>query len=64
MLKNSCMINSKLCSFNIGYFFKLMFVYRTTVGNQWLSKEDLEKLTVENISEHDVKKINKYYINY
>jgi len=31
-----------------------MFVYRTSLGNQWLSKEDLEKLTVEKLSDHEV----------
>lgn len=32
----------------------MMFVYRTSLGSQWLSKEDLEKLTVEKLSEHEV----------
>lgn len=31
-----------------------MFVYRTSLGSQWLNKEDLEKLTVEKLSENEV----------
>lgn len=31
-----------------------MFVYSTSLGSQWLSKEDLEKLTVEKLSDHEV----------
>jgi len=33
------------------------------LGSQWLSKEDLEKLTVEKLSDHEVKKFinNLFY---
>lgn len=31
-----------------------MFIYRTSLGSQWLTKEDLEKLTVEKLSENEV----------
>lgn len=37
-------------------FLKLIFDCRTSIGNQWLSKEDLERKTVEKLSEHEVKK--------
>lgn len=32
-----------------------MFVYRTSLGSQWLSKEDMERKTVEKLSDHEVK---------
>lgn len=43
--------------------FKLICIYRNLLSSQWLSKDDLEKLTVESLSDHDVNKII-YYIIY
>lgn len=40
-------------------FLKLIFLCRTSIGSQWLSKEDLEKKTVEKLSDHEVKKTYK-----
>lgn len=36
------------------FYFKLVFVYRLSKGSQWLSKEDIENLTVEKLSDHEV----------
>jgi hypothetical protein len=42
-------------------FLKYIFIHRTSFGSQWLSKEDLEKKTVERLSDHEVKKKTLYF---
>lgn len=43
----------------------MFYFYRNSLVSQWLSKEDLEKLTVEKLSEHEVNYIllNIYTFN-
>lgn len=65
MLIKNCMIN---VIFYIIILINKNIISRTSIGSQWLSKEDIEKLTVEKLSEQEVKTIyfyiHKYLINY